>query len=268
MLNEAPAAEQPSLGTEEVLGNSTQDPSQASGTDESGNADPLDTPQDEKQLSSFARRIQKIERNIAAQYEGTKQELEYWKAQALQKADPVQPTKQRLDFASDEEWFEHRLKLERDTLSKEAQQVATETLKIERVVQGYQQRVTEAKKELPDWDTVFTNAQEEGTTLPQEAIEFCLESESGARIAYHLAKNSSEYERFMKLSPTRRIAELGKLEDKLSKPAAPRSNTVTKAPAKLAEVKTGTTLKTSPTGPDRFANKAAWKEWRATQGKR
>lgn len=268
-MNEALAAGQEPQGTKEEISASADEAQVASPETPEENAAPQDEQQgEEKKLSGFARRMQRLEAQFQAQAEATKAELEYWKAEAMKRAAPQDIQKTRLDFASDDEWIEHRLEAERSRLLQEAQQAAQQTFQVERVVGTYQQRVTEAKKELSDWDSVFQTAQASGATLPQDAVEFCLESDQGARIAYHLAKNEDEYEKFVNMSPVRRIAYLGKLEDKLAKPKEAPSKQVTKAPPKLADVKPGGSVKPPPTGQERFASKQAWKEWRASQGKR
>ena len=270
-MNEALAAGQEPQGTEEVRPNEDQNQEASPGNQE-GSAEPQDGQQGEdKKLSGFARRMQRLESQFQSQVDATKTELEYWKSEAMKKAPQQQPVKNRLDFASDDEWIEARLEAERARLLQDAQEAAHQTVQIERVVGTYQQRVNEAKKEMSDWDTVFQQAQQSGATLPQAAVEFCLESDQGARIAYHLAKNEDDYEKFLAMSPVRRIAYLGKLEDKLAvaKPKEPvQQKQVSKAPPKLAEVKTGGSVKTPPTGTERFQSKAAWKEWRTSQGKR
>ena len=269
-MNEALAAGQEPQGTEEEVKDNVDQPQEASPEVTGSEAAPQDEQQGEdKKLSGFARRMQKLEERFQSQVEATKAELEYWKAEAMKKAPPQEAAKTRLDFASDEDWIEHRLEAERKRLLQEAQEAAQQTLQVERVVGTYQQRVNEAKKEFNDWDTVFQQAQASGATLTNDAIEFCLDSEHGARIAYHLAKNEEEYEKVLNMSPVRRIAYLGKLEDRLAKPKDPApQKQVSKAPAKLADVKTGGSVKTPPTGTERFQSKAAWKEWRASQGKR
>lgn len=269
-MDEALAADNKSQGTEEEVKTNVGQPQEASPETTDEAAAPQDEQQGEdKKLSGFARRMQKLEAQFQSQVNATKAELEYWKAEAMKKATPQEAPKSRLDFSSDDEWIEHRLEAERQRLLQEAQQAAQQTMQVERVVGTYQQRVNEAKKEFADWDTVFQQAQASGATLPSDAIEFCLDSDQGARIAYHLAKNEDEYEKVLAMSPVRRIAYLGKLEDKLAKPKEPvPTKQVTKAPAKLADVKPGGSVKPPPTGAERFQSKQAWKEWRATQGKR
>jgi hypothetical protein len=234
----------------------------------SEDAEPTDKKvQQGEELTGFAKRVQRLEKQMAEQYalqlNAAKAEAEYWKQQAAATKQPQEEAKTRLDFATDDDWIEYRLRAERERLLQEAQAAAQQTLQVERVVSTYQQRVNEAKKEFPDWEAVFNSAAAAGATLPEDTVNFCLESDAGARIAYHLAKNESEYQAIMAMSPVRRIAYLGKLEDKLSKkPAAPTPQ-VSKAPPKLADVKTGGTTRQPATGFDRFASKQAWREWRA-----
>ena len=270
-MNEASsAANQELQGIKEEVKDNVDQPQDASPEGTESEAAPQDGQQGEdKKLSGFARRMQKLESQFQAQVEATKAELEYWKAEAMKKAAPQEAPKTRLDFASDDEWIEHRLGAERTRLLQEAQEAAQQTLQVERVVGSYQQRVNEAKKEFSDWDNVFQQAQAAGATLPQDTVEFCLDSEHGARIAYHLAKNEDEYDKVLNMSPVRRIAYLGKLEDKLAKPKEPTpTKQVSKAPAKLADVKPGGSVKPPPTGAERFQSKAAWREWYESQRKR
>lgn len=264
-MNEALAATQEEvLGTEEVVAADNEAP-EASQENEQEAADaPLDSgTSGEKKPSGFQRRMAKFE----AALEELMEERDYWKKEATKRQpEPVQ-AKSRLDFNTDEEWIEHRLQTERETLVREAQEAAAKTVETKQVIQGYQAKVNEVKKDYADWDSVFANAQEEGLTLPENAVEFCLESDVGPRIAYHLAKNPDEYDKFIAMSPARQMAYLGKLEDRVAKPTQPVVKKVTQAPAKLTEVKGGA-AKTTPTGVDRFASKQAWREWRASQGKR
>lgn len=268
-MNEAQAATPEVLGTEEVTATSDE-ALLASEENQVVEAKPQDTEVEQgKKPSTFARRMAKFE----AAVDSLMQERDYWKQAALetgkqQPAAQEQP-KGRLDFGTDEEWVEHRLAQERTKLLQEAQQAASQTLQQDRVIQSYQAKVEATKKDIPDWDTVFNEAQQEGLTLPADTVEFCLDSDVGPKIAYHLAKNPDEYERLISLSPAKRLAQLGKLEDRLAvKPAPVASRNVSQAPAKLVDTKGNASVKTIPAGQERFASKQAWKEWQQAQGKR
>lgn len=122
-------------------------------------------------------------------------------------------------------------------------------------------RMLEARKELPDWDEVMLQAEEDGIQVSPDAVSFIAESELGPKIAYFLAKNPDEHERINKLSPTRRIAELGKLEDKLAtkKEEPVPTKKVTSAPTKLSNTQGKPAL--TPIDPASAARQgyAAWK---------
>jgi len=87
-------------------------------------------------------------------------------------------------------------------------------------------------KLTPDYEEVIENANFE---VPQLVTQYCVESEMGPQLAYHISKNPSEAERLSKLSPTRMLAELGKLESKLAPSAAPAAPAAP-APSKVPQV--------------------------------
>lgn len=211
-----------------------------------------------KKPNGFQRRLQKFERQLTEK----EQELEYWKKQAMgatttkEAPAPVAAKPKLADFDSVEDYVEAReqhLKAELLTqLGNAAQQKQREVT----VMSSYETKVREARSELPDWEEVMEDAAEAVTS--RETVEFCLESEIGPKIAYHLAKYPEEHERINGLSPNRRIAELGKLEDKLSTKKATEVKKVTSAPGKLSDVKgTGT-----PVVKD-AAKATSYAEWKA-----
>jgi hypothetical protein len=80
-----------------------------------------------------------------------------------------------------------------------------------------------------------------GTALDQvhtDVMEYLQESEHGADLLYHLIKHPETLERFRKLSPRQRIAQLGKLETKWEKPA--------ETPTTLSQAAAATTTTTTP----------------------
>lgn len=78
-----------------------------------------------------------------------------------------------------------------------------------------------ARKAHPDFDKVMASmANTDADRVPQFVLNYIFESDSGAEIAYHLAKNPEDSKRIASLKPILGLAELGKLADTLSKPAA------------------------------------------------
>lgn len=122
------------------------------------------------------------------------------------------------------------------------------------------QRVNEVKKDLPDWDEVMAIDDDEVYPV-QDTINFIAESDVGPRIAYALKKDPDLHEKLNKMSPLRRVAELGKLEDKLSTKVEPKADTkrVTTAPAKLSEPKGQGKLETMDPASAARVSYAAWK---------
>jgi hypothetical protein len=88
-------------------------------------------------------------------------------------------------------------------------------------------KITAARAKFADFDSVLTLV----PTAPM--LEFLKEFDSGADVMYYLGKNPAEYNRIAALSNARQLAELGKLEDKLSTPAPeqPKPQPVSRAAA-------------------------------------
>jgi hypothetical protein len=77
-----------------------------------------------------------------------------------------------------------------------------------------------ARKAHPDFDQVMEAAK--GTPadmVPQFVLTYINESDMAGEMSYYLLKNPEDAQRIAQLSPIRGIAELGKLEERLTKPA-------------------------------------------------
>jgi hypothetical protein len=112
------------------------------------------------------------------------------------------------------------------------------------------QRLGVAQTKYDDFGEVLNSIK--GTELERvhsDVTEYIQESEQGAELLYHLAKNPDVLDRLRKLSPRRFIAELGKLEAKWEQPAPAKEETptltevatttarpVSKAPAPIAPI--------------------------------
>ncbi len=217
-----------------------------------------------KKPSGIERRFKKFQTALEQQA----QELEYWKKVALEKGtspkqEPVQAAKPLsiTDFDSVEDYIAAREQQLKDQLIQELEQVTTARAQQQAVVSSYLQKVNEAKAEYADWDEVMVVAGDEPTT--PETVNFCLESPVGPKIAYYLAKNPEVNEKLNGLSPARRLAELGKLEDRLSTKASNnmQQKPVTKAPAKMAEVKGSD----APRVPVNSGEAKSFAEWKAAR---
>lgn len=216
-----------------------------------------------KKPSGIERRFKKFQARLDQQA----QELEYWKNVAIQggvkpQAQVAAPAAPKLaDFDNVEDYITAREQHLRQQLVEEMQHRTAAEFQTKQVMASYEAKIREAQKELPDWQDVMMGAMDEPTA--PETVEFCLESDVGPKIAYHLAKNPEFHERLNSMSPARRLAELGKLEDKLSssKGAAPK---VTKAPQKMADVKGGSDSPISKSTSE-AQSYAEWKALRERQ---
>lgn len=94
-------------------------------------------------------------------------------------------------------------------------------------------KLVEAKAKYPDFDTVTAGdmATGQGLILTPAMIDYVKEADS-LDVMYFLGKNPSEYQRIFMLPNARQIAELGKIEDKIS--AAPAAAAATPEPKKPA----------------------------------
>lgn len=214
----------------------------STGTDDSELRDAEeDEPEDKPKKSGFEKRVSKLNHKIEMQ----RQEAEYWKEQALrgqqaQKAQPQPvdefqlPPKPTFAMYNDIDAYTEAvtdwkiLKLEVENIQKEEQRKQTQNL------DNYNKRVAEYVKSNPDFAEAV--AENGDVYCAPEIHEVALESDVGPAIVYYLSKNTDEIDRINKMTPKKRLVELGKLEERLSKAQD-------KAPAK-------TTVKTQRAAPE------------------
>jgi len=111
----------------------------------------------------------------------------------------------------------------------------------EEIAGTFATRQQEFMKATPDYEEVVGDSE---LDMPNAGMQYLVESEMGPQLAYHLAKNPKEAERLSSLSPTRVIAELGKLEARLEsakpkeapkgEPAPQNTRQVSRAPAPVS----------------------------------
>lgn len=93
----------------------------------------------------------------------------------------------------------------------------------EAVLQDFQDRQHEARKAISDFDKVVGQATAPAAPFVQQLL---LESEKGALLQYHLAKNPDALSNLNGMSPLAAAKEIARLEDRLS---LPNPKTATKA---------------------------------------
>lgn len=181
------------------------------------------------------KRVAKAERTAQKQIEALRQEIEALKTSpkpADSKSEGKEP--QRSEFQSYEDYveakaiykseqaIEKRLQAEREARENEGKKAKQE--ESSKAFRAKQEAVIEKGNEkYPDFDAVINEAVEDGVISLDSPLYFGLiESDVGHEVAYWLAKNPTEAKRIANLSPYRQVAELGKLEDKLSAKKEPR----------------------------------------------
>jgi hypothetical protein len=82
--------------------------------------------------------------------------------------------------------------------------------------------VQRARDAHPDFDQVMKSVPPDADQVPQWVLNYLGESNESGLVAYHLASNPEEAKRISKLKPILGLAELGKLEDKLTTKTPPK----------------------------------------------
>lgn len=117
-------------------------------------------------------------------------------------------------------------------------------------------------KTTKDYEEVVAPfVEEELGSLSAGARRLIVDSDVGPAVLHHLATNPEVMERIADLSSVRQIAELGKLEDKLSRPAAKKT---TSAPPAANHVQTG---KSGQKDPSKM-NQTEYRAWMKANGSR
>ncbi len=131
----------------------------------------------------------------------------------------------------------------------------------EKVAKEWSEREKSFQTATKDYDAVVGPfAEEEMQQLSYDARMAIVESDVGPALLYHLAKHPEEAERIADLSPLRQIAELGKLEAKVSMPA----KKTTSAPAPASTTSGGRTASKDPSKMDQ----KEYEDYRKSQGAR
>lgn len=153
------------------------------------------------------------------------------------------------------------LKVEREQAAKSRQQQAVQHAQDE-----FGKRVAEFAKTIPDYDEIVSQAD---VDVPQHIAIHIVESDVGPALGYHLAKNPDELTRLKSLSPTRAIAELGKLEMKLEKKPQPPAAApqVSKAPAPIQPLEGKTTPVPKDPSQMSFQELRAYRQQQRSEGK-
>jgi hypothetical protein len=131
-------------------------------------------------------------------------------------------------------------------------------------------RLEEAREAIPDYDEVIAEAD---MIAPPHIAHAITESPIAGYIGYHLAKNPDVLERLSKLSPSRAIAEFGKLEISLekkpeAKAIAAEVPKISKAPSPIVPLDGGSTPVVKDPSKMNFQELRAYREAERAKVKR
>jgi len=129
-----------------------------------------------------------------------------------------------------------------------------------KVMETWQQRLKEAKADMPDFDDMVGSAD---VVISDQVRDAIFESEVGPRIVYHLAENPEVAEKLKNMTTGAALREIGKLEARFERkaeesrqPAATKS----KAPAPISPLR-GTGTVSDLADPD----KMSYAQWKAAR---
>lgn len=214
---------------------------------------------EEKRKSRQARRFDRIrERAIAAETE----------LRLLKEAQPKSTPKEveegeptRDKYATYEEFIEARAEWRAVKATDRRLQEAIKRDQESRVNESRQKqsqewngKIDSARTEIEDFDDVCAESDAPVTPHMSSAI---MESDRGPHIAYYLAKNPQEAERISKLTPSKQMAAIVALEEKVAKPV----KTPSKAPAPITPVSGKSDATLTDTTDPKAAEKLSTSEW-------
>jgi hypothetical protein len=180
-----------------------------------------------KHKGGFQRRIDELTRRVAEERREKERLLALVETTvkrpetAQQAPEVVEP--QRDQFETYEEYLDARAAYKaekaletRMQALEEARARESQRAQVAETHRAWQTKVAEASARIPDFYDVVSQTTAPTTPIMSQAI---VESPVGAELTYFLAQNPAEAARIAALSPARQAAEIGKLEDKVSKPA-------------------------------------------------
>lgn len=219
----ADAPGEPALEAEQQTG-------ETAAPEDSSQDDTADDPaaESKKHKGGFQRRIDELTRRVAeerrekerllALVETTVKKPETTQQQQTQIAEPL-----RDQYETYEEYLEARATYRAEkavetriqAIERQRQEQA-EQARLAEAQRAWSTRVAQATEKIPDFFEVVGNSSVQLTPTINQAI---VESNVGPQVAYFLAQNPAEAARIAALSPARQAAEIGKLEDRVTKPA-------------------------------------------------
>lgn len=167
-------------------------------------------------------------------------EAEYWRAKALEREQPRQQEQQAqpdpnappnpadFDYGdADPAYLAAVVDYKVDQKLRAFQERAQAQAQAQTADQQFKAKEADYSKVKPDFQTVVYDSKWECTPVMADAIK---QADGGPAVAYHLASNPAEARRIAALNPLAQALEIGRIEARLSTPAAPQPKTVSEAP--------------------------------------
>lgn len=210
----------------------------------------------------YSKNVKKRIDKLATKLNQKEQELEQLRQQLQNREQPApsQQAQQQVDnkpkmadFDTIEDFTEALAEWKYNNISEKQQIQQVQQQK----AQSYNQKVEQFMETAPDF-VLAVNEIDHVIQRDPLAFEFIFESDVGPQLAYHLANHQDELNKIMQLSPTRRIAALGRIENELISKSKSTIKTQ-KVPEPIGRV-TSNSSNAKEDGSPKDYN--AWKKWR------
>jgi hypothetical protein len=170
------------------------------------------------------KRIQQEKAELKGELRAVREMLE--KKQAAE-TNATNTAPSREQFQSDDEYINAVIEFKVDQKTKGLTEKLSQTHTESNAQTEWQKKVTEAKKEYPDYDEIVSERLE----LPQEAIDAVVLSPVGADLRYFLGANPDVAEKIKQMHPMRAVVEIAKIEARIEGEKATKTKPV---PAKVS----------------------------------
>lgn len=202
-----------------------------------------DTTQDREANGRFKNPVQPRIDELTRKVRENERETAYWRsraeaAAAPAKEPPKKPTPDQFDDygAYVEALTDFKADEKVNTALDAREKAATEKQQAQTRVTTWNDRVIEARKTIPDYDTVMAASE---VPIADFVLDELRDSELGPQLAYHLDRNPDVAEKLNTMNPRQAAREIGRLEAKLlSVSASPDPVEVPKGEPPAPKVKT------------------------------
>ena len=200
-------------------------------------------PEDDTDHKGFKKRIDRFNRKLTEK----ETELNYWKQEALKATSNNQssassPASSEANSKPSLAQFNGDVEAYTDALTEYKLNQKELARQQEQLIKEFQAKEEQLRKSDPDYDDIIEDFKDKYKHVNAPEInQFIADSNVGPELFYHLANNHDIIDNLLKMSPLKRIATLGKLEDKLESKSTNSTKvqvpTVSKAPQPVSSEK-------------------------------